>query len=170
MYCGGLGVRKARSSPSIIFEVTSGKAGKYFKSFSSFPRGEYPAPAYTSDLWTLEEECVWKHLEKYVNISLKVFLWNKCHNYFLFCGRTNIYLAPSKNVLLSVIYPNMKEVCFLFFAFLPLKWTFSLYGLDLLIYHSFIGTCAFQLRKYVLRCVEGSPSLCLCSLSLMCLI
>ena len=92
-YWEGLRVRKARSSPGIIFEVTSGKAGKYFKSFSSFLHGEYPAPACTSDLWTLEEECVWKHLEKYVNISLKVFLWNKCHNYFSFCGRTNIYLV-----------------------------------------------------------------------------
>lgn len=32
-------MKKARSSPSIIFEVTSGKAGKHFKSFSSFPCG-----------------------------------------------------------------------------------------------------------------------------------
>ena len=92
-YFEGLRVRKARSSPGIIFEVTSGKAGEYFKSFSAFLRGEYPAPACTSDLWTLEEECAWKHLEKYVNISLKIFLWNKCHNYFLFCSRTNIYLV-----------------------------------------------------------------------------
>ena len=68
-------------------------------------------------------------------------------------------------------FPNLpKYERSLFFAFLPLKGTFRLYGLMCIIYHSFMCTCAFKLRKYVLRCMEGSPSLCLRSLSLTCLI